>query len=190
MKTMTDIIHKLLYLRDYEKIDFYVDLMLDNLDPDNIHTTSVNRLIFALSSHNPAKALDVFRMIPQEHVNVNTYQNIMLACQRGAKHDGDALFYESALSLLRRMEEAGLKPNKQIFSSVISACCAVENWQTAFAIFQHYEESRNVYCWNSALAVCCKAGAWLEGKSSPCSHLNVDYSSRVNSSCCYCIYFC
>ena len=161
---MTSIIEKLQYLRDYEKIDFYLDLMMDNLDPDDIHTGAANKLIYVLSEHNPAKALQVFNMIPQEKINLRTYKNVLLACQRGAKLEGDYLYFESAFSLLRRMEESGFKPTKDALSSVIGACCAVGNWQTAFSILTKYEESQNVYCLNSVLAVCCKAGAWLEGK--------------------------
>ena len=161
---MTSIIEKLQYLRDYEKIDFYVDLMMDNLVPDDIHIGAANKLIYALSDYNPAKSLQIFNMIPQEKLNLRTYKNIVLACQRGAKLEGDCLYYESALSLLRRMEESDFKPTKDIFSSAIGACCAVGDWKTAFSILTKYKESRNVYCLNSALAVCCKAGAWLEGK--------------------------
>ena len=139
--------------------------MIDNLDRKDIHTGPANKLIYVLSRHNPSRALDIFRLIPQNKINLRTFQNIFLACQRGAKLEGDPLYFESAMSLLRRMEESGLQPTKDIYSCAISACCAVENWQMAFAIFENYQDSRNVYCWNAALAVCCKAGAWLEGKS-------------------------
>ena len=160
---MTKVIRKSLYLREYEKVDLYVDMMLDNLDDKELDSNSANRLIYILSQHNPARALEIFQLMSQENIDFRTYQNTILACQRGAKAENDPIYFESALSLLRRMEESGLKPTKEIFSSVISTCCAVENWQAAFAIFSRYKECRNVYCLNSALAVCCSSGAWLEG---------------------------
>eukprot|EP00814_Leptocylindrus_danicus_P015625 CAMPEP_0116038264 /NCGR_PEP_ID=MMETSP0321-20121206/22670_1 /TAXON_ID=163516 /ORGANISM="Leptocylindrus danicus var. danicus, Strain B650" /LENGTH=51 /DNA_ID=CAMNT_0003516875 /DNA_START=25 /DNA_END=177 /DNA_ORIENTATION=- len=51
---MTKVIRKSLYLREYEKVDLYVDMMLDNLDDKELDSNSANRLIYILSQHNPA----------------------------------------------------------------------------------------------------------------------------------------
>lgn len=101
-------------------------------------------------------------------------------------------WWECALSLLRRMQEDGLHPDSQIYSSVISACEAAGQWQRAIGIlrsmlssdtsvrftsnddFTNPSSSRNVtvvskqsplpnlFCLNAAISACEKGGAWLE----------------------------
>jgi pentatricopeptide repeat domain-containing protein 1 len=83
-------------------------------------------------------------------------------------------WWECALSLLRRMQENGLSPDIQTFSSAISACEAAGQWQRALSILQSIldrndnddkedpDERLNLYCFNAALSACQKGGAWIE----------------------------
>lgn len=72
-------------------------------------------------------------------------------------------WWECALSLLRRMNEGGLSPDMQSYSSVISACEAAGQWQRALGVLQGMEDkNRNLYCYNAAISACEKGGAWVE----------------------------
>jgi pentatricopeptide repeat domain-containing protein 1 len=82
-------------------------------------------------------------------------------------------WWECAVSLLRRMQEHGLRADTQTFSSAISACEAAGQWQRALGILQsmldvdekgNEDESSvlNQYCFNAAISACEKAGAWVE----------------------------
>jgi pentatricopeptide repeat protein len=81
-------------------------------------------------------------------------------------------WWEAALSLFRRMKEAGLIPSIHSSSSVIAACEAAGQWQRAIGILQSMTETctngdidrpkPNLYCYNAALAACEKGNAWLE----------------------------
>ena len=77
-------------------------------------------------------------------------------------------WWECALSLLRRMQENGLKPDIQTYSSVISACESAGKWQRALSVLQSLmdkegeDKSLNVYCFNAAISACEKGGAWVE----------------------------
>jgi pentatricopeptide repeat domain-containing protein 1 len=83
-------------------------------------------------------------------------------------------WWECALSLLRRMQENGLSPDIQTFSSAISACEAAGQWQRAVSILQSVLDGNdnddekdpdaglNLYCFNAAMSACQKGGAWVE----------------------------
>jgi len=79
---------------------------------------------------------------------------------------GSLQWWECALSLLRRMQESGLKADPQTFSSVISACEAAGKWQRALfvlrAMLQEDEKNVNLFCYNAAISACEKGGAWVE----------------------------
>ena len=83
---------------------------------------------------------------------------------------GSLQWWEVALSLLRRMKEDGLKPDKQVYSSVISACESDGQWQRALGVLRSMSVTTggeiptppNLFCFNSAIAACQKGGAWLE----------------------------
>jgi pentatricopeptide repeat protein len=123
-----------------------------------------------------------------------SYRSAMIACnqaqheqQRSASfveqseadaNDNDSFqWWEIALSLLRRMKEDDIVPDKQTYSSAISACEAAGQWQRAVGVLQDIlasdrthesppdpEEplSLNLYCWNAVIAACQKGGAWVE----------------------------
>jgi pentatricopeptide repeat domain-containing protein 1 len=81
-------------------------------------------------------------------------------------------WWECSLALLRRMQESGLKPDIQTFSSCISACEAAGQWQRALGVLQAMidgEDSEgkeetilNLFCFNAAVSACEKGGAWVE----------------------------
>jgi len=81
-------------------------------------------------------------------------------------------WWEAALSLLRRMQEDGLQPDTQTFSSAISACEAAGQWQRSLGILQCMLDSEkgdpadesvlNQYCFNAAISSCEKGNAWVE----------------------------
>jgi pentatricopeptide repeat protein len=79
-------------------------------------------------------------------------------------------WWEYALSLLRRMQESGLTPDIQTYSSVISACESAGQWQRALGVLQAMMETDsddndstlNLYCFNAAISACEKGGAWIE----------------------------
>lgn len=70
------------------------------------------------------------------------------------------------MSLLRRMTEAGLVPDLQIYSAVISACGIAGKWQRAIGVLRwmDYEGKikPNLYCINAAMSACEKGSAWVE----------------------------
>lgn len=76
--------------------------------------------------------------------------------------------WEAALSLLRRMQEQGLTPDIQTYSSAISACQASGQWQRAIGILRKMTRTTdsivvpNLFCFNAAIAACEKGDAWLE----------------------------
>jgi pentatricopeptide repeat domain-containing protein 1 len=79
-------------------------------------------------------------------------------------------WWEYALSLLRRMQESGLTPDIQTYSSVISACESAGQWQRALGVLQammetdsdNNDSTLNLYCFNAAISACEKGGAWIE----------------------------
>jgi len=77
-------------------------------------------------------------------------------------------WWEAALSLFRRMQEEGLTPDIQTYSSVISACESAGQWQRAIGILRTMtsedttSHGPNKFCFNAAIAACQKGGAWLE----------------------------
>ena len=81
-------------------------------------------------------------------------------------------WWECSLALLRRMQEADLKPDIQTFSSCISACEAAGQWQRALGVLQTMindessegteETVLNLFCFNAAISACEKGGAWVE----------------------------
>ena len=77
-------------------------------------------------------------------------------------------YWEAALSLLRRMQEEGLTPDIQTYSSAISACQASGQWQRAIGILRKMTRKPennvvpNLFCFNAAIAACEKGDAWLE----------------------------
>ena len=85
-------------------------------------------------------------------------------------------WWECALSLLRRMNEDGLKPSMQTVSSVVSACEAAGEWQRALGVLKSIfpllgdgkmeqagnPEPPNLYCLNAAIGACANGGAWVE----------------------------
>lgn len=95
---------------------------------------------------------------------------------QGAESADDDLlsvqWWECALSLLRRMQEDGLTPDIQTFSSVISACEAGGQWQRALNVLQSMMDADqveafkdspfNLYCFNAAISACGSGGAWVE----------------------------
>jgi len=110
-------------------------------------------------------------------------RELALESEKGANRPGEALlensafaddsdfqWWECALSLLRRMQEAGLTPDVQIYSSAISACEAAGQWQRALGVLQSMMKTKtlgeasppNLYCFNAAISACEKGGAWLE----------------------------
>lgn len=114
-----------------------------------------------------------------------SFRNAIIACNQAQHHQRrcrqqEALsnpsachsaafeWWECALSLLRRMKEAGLQPCKQCYSSVISACEAAGEWQRALHLLQQMmddqdeSEALNLYCFNAAISACEKGGAWVE----------------------------
>lgn len=74
----------------------------------------------------------------------------------------------TALSLLRRMKEDNITPDAKIYSSVISALQAGQQWQRAIGILDEMTDGKmiedildNKYAMNAVIAVCEKAGAWI-----------------------------
>lgn len=85
--------------------------------------------------------------------------------QSDDNHEGLFGWWECAVSLLRRMKERGLAPDKQTLSSAISACESASEWQLALNILQQAmdeDNDLNLFCFNAALAACEKGGAWVE----------------------------
>ncbi|KAG7362725.1 PPR: pentatricopeptide repeat domain containing protein [Nitzschia inconspicua] len=124
--------------------------------------------------------------------DARSYRSAIIACNQaqhgkkiyGRKIDGEndvthesgpvVEWWEISLSLLYRMDEDGLTPDVQTYSSVISACEAAGQWQRALSVLQSLIEdaesqdpecdstSLNLYCWNAAISACEKGGAWVE----------------------------
>ena len=121
-----------------------------------------------------------FQCIP----DAQTYKFAIIACNQAEKRrkrqekrgvarvaaKGSVQWWEVALSLLRRMKEDGLVPDKQVYSSVISACESDGQWQRALGVLRSMSVTTggeiptppNLFCFNSAIAACQKGGAWLE----------------------------
>lgn len=121
-----------------------------------------------------------FQCIP----DAQTYKFAIIACNQAEKRrkrqekrgvarvaaKGSLQWWEVALSLLRRMKEDGLNPDKQVYSSVISACESDGQWQRALGVLRSMSVTTggeiptppNLFCFNSAIAACQKGGAWLE----------------------------
>lgn len=121
-----------------------------------------------------------FQCIP----DAQTYKFAIIACNQAEKRrkrqekrgvarvatKGSLQWWEVALSLLRRMKEDGLSPDKQVYSSVISACESDGQWQRALGVLRSMSVTAggeiptppNLFCFNSAIAACQKGGAWLE----------------------------
>jgi pentatricopeptide repeat domain-containing protein 1 len=154
---------------------------------DNTSILAMNSLIGACGrAKRPDMALeilnemeDTFGMTPDGY----SYRNAIIACNQAeheaqrqilltkqASADTKSLnWWECAVSLLYRMQEQGLEPDVQSYSSAISACEAGGQWQEALGILQSVldkasTDSRllNIYCFNAAISACEKGGAWVE----------------------------
>ena len=132
----------------------------------------------------PDVAIEVLNEMEKHHIDPDelSYRNAIIACNQAeharvkSERDSAAFegtrrrkpammfeWWECALSLLRRMKEAGLSPDIQTYSSVISACEAAGQWQRALGILQRMkDEEKNLYCFNAAISACEKGGAWVE----------------------------
>lgn len=115
-------------------------------------------------------------LVPDAH----SYRSAIIACNQ-AEHEnqrthhqeqrfkelegGSFEWWECAVSLLHRMKENGLKPDKQTLSSAISACESAGEWQLALELLQramNENDDMNVFCFNAALSACEKGNAWVE----------------------------
>jgi pentatricopeptide repeat domain-containing protein 1 len=111
--------------------------------------------------------------------NEISYRSATIACnqaeherRRRRERDNDPIdesmlqWWECSLSLLRRMQDEGLRPDAQTYSSVISACEAAGQWQRALGVLRgmmaESEEELNLFCFNAAISACEKGGAWVE----------------------------
>jgi pentatricopeptide repeat domain-containing protein 1 len=113
----------------------------------------------------------------------SSYRNIVIVCNQaqheksrrkraaptnaGRSEDSEFEWWECALSLLRRFNEEGFRPDPSILSSAISACESASQWQRALGILQSTMASDgisalNLYCFNAAISACEKGGAWVE----------------------------
>mmetsp|Transcript_56092 Transcript_56092/g.135863 ORF Transcript_56092/g.135863 Transcript_56092/m.135863 type:complete len:1282 (-) Transcript_56092:1217-5062(-) len=173
----------------------------DDLSPRNqpLPVSSINELIASAGrGGRPDISIALLNQLQSLGLQPDgrSYRSAMIACNQ-AQHDQhrrqisgnhpngyDAsdldLFewWEIALSLLRRMREAGIVPDKQTYSSAISACEAAAQWQRALGVLQeildnsqgntHLQSEQgeslalNLYCWNAVIAACQKGGAWVE----------------------------
>ena len=111
-----------------------------------------------------------------------TYRTVMIACnqaehmiqkgkeiQKACRGNFYYEYWEAAVSLLRRMREDGITPDKQTYSSAISACEAAGQWQRALAILQDIlddskgnKQDLNIYYFNACISACEKGEAWVE----------------------------
>ena len=100
--------------------------------------------------------------------------------------DGSLQWWECAVSLLRRMKEEGHYPDVQTYSSAISACESVGQWQRALGLLKvmtakpsegEVPLDPNLFCFNAAISACEKGGAWLEAlelyERIKCSHKEI-----------------
>jgi len=159
----------------------------ENGDKAIVSVNAVNSLISACGRSGRADmAVKLLNEMPvrfQVVPDSQSYRFAIIACnqaeqrrQRGKKKGiasvaNDALqWWEVALSLLRRMQEDGLMPDAQIYSSVISACESSGQWQRALGVLRSMSVTTggeiptppNLYCVNAAISACEKGGAWLE----------------------------
>lgn len=147
----------------------------------NASIVAVNSLIAACGRGGRAD-LSVELLNEMEQFGVKpdqlSYRNAIIACNQ-AEHERlrslqlqspraeeDSFgWWECGISLLRRMKESGLTPDRQTLSSAISACESAGEWQLALEILQtamDENDDLNLFCFNAALAACEKGDAWVE----------------------------
>ena len=149
-----------------------------------------NSLIAACGrSGRPDMSMEVLNLMPDYGVKPDerSYRNAIIACNQ-AEHvihrsrrlyrrefwdNGGSMmeWWECAVSLIRKMREAGIQPSAQAYSSAISACEAAGQWQRALGVLQTMMDDSlegdvdsfpNLYCFNAAIGACAKGGAWVE----------------------------
>jgi pentatricopeptide repeat domain-containing protein 1 len=169
--------------------------LLRNFGSNETSIVAFNSLIGACGrGRRPDMAIEILNDMEDSYgvrPDSRSYRNAIIACNQ-AEHEKrreerrkkkkrsqeDAPtptfeWWECAVSLLRRMQEHGLRADTQTFSSAISACEAAGQWQRALGILQsmldadekgNEDESSvlNQYCFNAAISACEKAGAWVE----------------------------
>ncbi len=168
--------------------------LLRNFGSNETSIVAFNSLIGACGrGRRPDMAMEILNDMEDSYgvrPDSRSYRNAIIACNQAehekrreerrkkkkrSKEDAPTPtfeWWECAVSLLRRMQEHGLRADTQTFSSAISACEAAGQWQRALGILQsmldadeegHEDESSvlNQYGFNAVISACENACACL-----------------------------